>query len=329
MRIGLLYFTKNGELIAKKLTVLCEFEFTVFNKQIQTAKKFVKEHFDLDALIFIGATGIAVRLIGNNIKSKDVDPAVIVIDEQAQFIIPILSGHIGGANELADKLAKELGGTPVITTATDLNDVFAVDIWSKKSNCVIGNVQHIKYISSALLRGDEVGFSSDFACSNELPKGIYDNTDATVGIMVSTSETKQPFNTTLNVIPKIITVGVGCKKNTNCKEFEDYLLTTLKEQNISFKSIKRITSIDLKKEETCIKLFCEKFKLRFCTYSASELLSVEGEFTSSEFVKKTTGVDNICERSAMYKNDGELLLKKQSNHGITISIAKEKWRCKF
>lgn len=329
MRIGLLWFTENGEETAQKLMSVSDFDFTVYDKQKQSAKEFVKENFCLDALIFISAVGIAVRLIAQNIVSKDVDPAVIVIDEKADFIIPILSGHIGGANELAIKLADKLSTTPIITTATDINDVFAVDNWSRKANCIIANIENIKHVSASLLRGEEVGLASDFPIKGELPKGISLTDNLPVGIAVSTDGNKKPFAITLNIIPKIITVGVGCRKNTSTYEFEEYLLETLKTQNIALKAVKKISSIDLKKDEECIIAFAKKYNIPFCTYSASELASVKGEFTSSEFVKRTTGVDNICERSGIIADGGELILKKQSKNGITIAIAKEKWRCEF
>ena len=328
MKIGLLFFTPNGELIANKLMDCCDDEFVIYNKHVQTAKEFVKEHFSLDALVFIGATGIAVRLIAPHIKSKDIDPAVVVIDEHGLYLIPMLSGHIGGANELAITLATKLGATPVITTATDLNGVFAVDVWSRKSNCELLDIKMIKHCSSALLSGEDVGFVSDFEYDN-LPKGVLDSRHTKVGIVVSTSETQCPFEKTLNVIPRIVRVGVGCKKGTDTIFFEEYLLQTLKEQDISIKSITQIASIDLKREEACILNFCKKYHLTYNTYTASELASVYGQFTSSEFVRRITGVDNVCERSAMIGMDAQLRLKKQSKDGMTVAIAQEKWRCEF
>lgn len=329
MRIGLLYFTQKGGLVAEKLTPLKGIDFVVFDKEVKTAKEFVRECFCLDGIIFIGAVGIAVRLIAPHIKSKELDPAVVVVDELAQYVIPILSGHIGGANELASKAAEQLCAIPIVTTATDLNGVFAVDVWSRKSNCAILDIGTIKYVSAALLRGDEVGFVSDFEVLGELPKGISAGLNAKIGILFSIHPKKQPFSTTLQVIPKIITLGVGCKKNTDPKGFENYMLATLKEQDISIKAIKQVVSIDLKKEEACIKLFCEKYQLAFHTFCARELSEVAGDFTPSEFVKRTTGVDNVCERSAVLGSGGKLLLKKQSKDGITVAIAGEKWRCEF
>ncbi|WMJ22033.1 cobalt-precorrin 5A hydrolase [Paludicola sp. MB14-C6] len=329
MRIGLLCFTSNGEAVANKIATIENIEFTIYDKATQNVKEFVKDCFLLDGIIFIGAVGIAVRLIAPYIKSKDTDPAVIVIDELGKYVIPILSGHIGGANKLAQTTADFLNATPIITTATDLNNVFAVDVWSTNSNCVIPDISKIKYISSALLKGEQVGFASDFECGDPLPDGVVKSDNFNIGIMVSLDEKKHPFDITLNVIPKIITIGVGCKKNTDAKVFEQYVLDTLQNLAISMKAVKEIASIDLKKEEECIIQFCNKYKIPFQTYTSDELSKVKGDFSYSEFVKKTTGVDNVCERSAVMKNGGELILKKQSNNGMTIAISTEKWGCKF
>ena len=106
-----------------------------------------------DALIFVGAVGIAVRAIAPHCRNKAVDPAVVVLDECGHFAVPILSGHLGGANDLARALAAVCGAVPVITTATDANGVFAVDAWARHQNCAVLEPGRIKRVSSRLLAG--------------------------------------------------------------------------------------------------------------------------------------------------------------------------------
>ena len=125
---------------------------------------------DCDAIVFIGACGIAVRSIAPFVKSKKIDPAVVVVDEQGQFAISLLSGHIGGANELTEEIAEILRAQSVITTATDLNDKFAVDVFAKKNGCFISDMELAKEISAALLAGKEVGFASDFPWIGEIAR---------------------------------------------------------------------------------------------------------------------------------------------------------------
>lgn len=124
-----------------------------------------------DALVFIGACGIAVREIAPYLASKKTDPAVLCIDEKMQFVIPLLSGHIGGANDLARRLAAALGASAVITTATDVNGKFAVDAWAAKNECVISSMLLAKKVAAEILERD-VPLVSDFPIKGVLPGGI-------------------------------------------------------------------------------------------------------------------------------------------------------------
>lgn len=124
-----------------------------------------------DALIFIGACGIAVREIAPYLASKKTDPAVLCIDEKMQFVIPLLSGHIGGANDLARRLAAALGASAVITTATDVNGKFAVDAWAAKNECAISSMLLAKRVAAEILERD-VPLVSDFPIKGVLPGGI-------------------------------------------------------------------------------------------------------------------------------------------------------------
>lgn len=329
--IGILAFTQKGEDLASKLAAS-------LNKQAQAeifdhslpAKEYLKENFrKKDTFIFVCATGIAVRMIAPLIKSKDVDPAVVVMDELGRYAIPLLSGHLGGANEAAAEIAEITGAEVVVTTATDINGKFAVDVWSKFAGCKIANVGSIKAVSSAILRGEKPGLRSSFVIEGKLPEELTLD-DAEVGICVSLNEKMQPYKETLHAVPKIVTLGVGCRKNANPEQFEKFILSTLEENNVSIHAIEKIASIELKKYEKCILAFSEKYNIPFVTYSAEELLAVPGDFNSSDFVKSITGVDNICERSAVLGSDGgRKILSKTSQSGCTAAMAMKDWKCKF
>lgn len=330
MKIGLIWFTPQGEKLAQRLRQLPNAKFMVFDKGKTSAKEFVQTSFtECDGLIFIGAAGIAVRLIAPLLQSKDQDPAVVVLDELGTFAVPILSGHLGGANELAAAVSAAISATLVITTATDVNHKFAVDVWSKKAGCVIGDISKIKFISQSILAGQKVGLASDFPIRGMLSPQVIPDSTLPTGICVSLSESKRPFATTLNVIPRIVTVGVGCRRDTAAEALEKFLLATLQKFDISLKAVSKLASIDLKQDENCIVKFCKRYSIHFETYTAEKLAAVAGDFTASAFVKKTTGVDNVCERSAMCQNDGELLVKKQAEDGMTVAVACRKWRCEF
>jgi len=282
-----------------------------------------------DALVFIGACGIAVRAIAPHIRDKTVDPAVVVVDEKGRFVIPLLSGHLGGANELARVIAGLIGAEPVITTATDLNNRFAVDLWAKNNRLSIQDWGLAKEISAALLRGEIVGVSSDEPIAGELPEGLVYFPDGfpaggevpELGFRVSVYEADGPFPKTLHLVPRTVTVGIGCRKGISPPAVEELVRRVLKENGISERSIEKICSIDIKKEEAALKLLAEKLDVPLEYFSAGELEQLPGEFASSEFVSRITGVDNICERAAVLGSGGRLIVGKQAQNGVTVAMA--------
>lgn len=294
-----------------------------------------------DAIIFIGACGIAVRSIAPFVSSKKTDPAVVVIDEQGKFAISLLSGHIGGANELTEEISNLLHATPVITTATDINNKFAVDVFAKTNGCYISDMTMAKEISAALVNGNSVGFASDFPWVGEIPKELQllDEEDETkekpeMGIYVTNSYLKHPFVHTLYLVPKIITLGVGCKKDTSAETVEKVVRKACDELLIPSVSMELVASIDLKKEEQGILEYCKERNLPFETYSAEQLKEVEGSFAESKFVEETTGVDNVCERSAIlgsskHGEKSNLILRKYAEDGVTAALARRKWSVQF
>lgn len=289
----------------------------------------------MDAILFIGATGIAVRSIAPYLKGKDQDPAVIVMDERGVFAISLLSGHLGGANELAGMLANLTGAIPVITTATDINGRFAVDLFAKKQNLWISDLKTAKCISAEILDEHPVGFFSEFPVPEEMPKELTllkdgDPFDGTCGIVISLNEEKRPFLHTLHLIPRIVYLGIGCRKGMGADVIEQEVLAALRSCHVSVHSIAAAASIDLKKEEQGILDFCEKYGIPFDTYTAEELLAAKGEFDSSEFVKQTTGVDCVCERSAVLAGgNAGLLLRKRAGNGVTTALAVRDWSVYF
>lgn len=289
-----------------------------------------------EAIVFVSASGIAVRMIAPYIRSKAEDPAVLVMDDGGKHAISLLSGHLGGANELALAVSSATGAAPVITTATDVNGKFAVDVWTKKAGCAIGDVHNIKYVSSAVLKGEKVGLSSDFEIEGDIPEGIEAACGGETGICVSLSEEKKPFKCTLNVIPKIVAIGAGCRRGTDPEAFEKFILETLREHGISIKAAESLSTIDIKRDEECMKAFSEKYGLKFVTYTADELngagdCDAEGNpFHGSVFVRRTTGTDSVCERSAFLSSDkGRIIIRKNSSSGMTVSVALRDWKCRF
>lgn len=318
-------FTQNGHQLARKIGSYesqWEHRWEFKNEKL---KGQVEEAFQNSAcLIFVGAVGIATRAIAPFIKSKDVDPAVLVVDELGTYVIPILSGHLGGANLYAKELADKIGALPVITTATDLNQVVAVDNWAKKEGLLIRNVDYIKYVSSSLLKGKKVGYESEILL--EFPTEYIDKKNTEVGILVA-DEFRQVFTHTLWLTPKPYILGIGCRKDIEFHKLEQTIIQYLIEQNIDLSLICGMASIDLKAKEKAILQMSCTYKIPFYTYSTEQLSQIPGTFTPSKFVKSVTGVDNVCERSAMaLSHDGILIKKKVALDGITIAVAKRQWK---
>ncbi len=294
-------------------------------------------------LVFIGACGIAVRAIAPWITDKLHDSPVIVMDEQGQHVIPLLSGHVGGANELALRLSEAIGAIPVITTATDLHGSFAVDLFAKKNDLWIYNKEGIAKVSAKVLAGSEITMcvrTGHLETCENLPDGIRlceyppeEPVDVLVTENHSVSDTveRDSLKAQLILHPKKYVLGVGCKKETDSAKLEDYLQSILEQQGISIEEIAALASIDVKKDEACLLKFSEKHRIPFRTYSAQKLQAVPGEFHGSAFVKNTVGVDNVCERAAICAagDGGRLMLSKQVNDGMTVAIVEKIWKVAF
>ena len=275
---------------------------------------------EADGVIFCCAAGIAVRAIAPFVKSKTTDPAVLVTDEYGRFIIPLLSGHLGGANALANRIAEKTGGTAVITTATDLNGTFAVDVFAAKNHLYIEEMHLAKEISAALLEGRTVGFRSDLPWRGALPEGLAEG-EAGIGLSISADLSKQPFPKTLHLIPRRFAAGIGCRRGKTEEELEAFLLEQLSACGVSVKELRCVASIDLKAEDPGLVALCKMHGLPFRTFAAEELRAVPGEFTGSDFVREHTGVDSVCERAAVLASGGHLTRKKSARDGMTFALA--------
>ena len=277
---------------------------------------------DCDLIVFVGAAGIAVRAAAPYLAGKAYDPAVVVIDEQGRFVIPLLSGHLGGANELAERLAEGLGATAIITTATDGRAVFAVDSWAKSHECVVFDPENIKYISGALLRGDTVGLRSAFPVDGLLPAHINTKTAAESGFVIGFDTEVQPFPHTLHLVPRVISLGLGCRKGVSASAIEQTVCEALGRAGLPLTAVNAVASIDIKKDEPGLVSFCAAHGLPLAVYSAEELNAAPGEFTASEFVKSTVGVDSVCERAAVVNaGNGTIIARKYAKNGVTAAFA--------
>lgn len=341
MKLAIISFTAAGKILSIRLSkALSQYSCTLFTTN-KLADEIVSSYGNdlnawtgnvfsqYDGIIFIGACGIAVRSIAPHLKSKTTDPAVVVADEKGQFAISLVSGHIGQANELTLSVAHAIHATPVITTATDVNGLFSIDSWASHHHLFISNMKIAKEISARLLRNEPVGMTADWFVLPQLPKG-FTSDSAPVGAMISVYEDSSPYQQTLHLIPKLVSIGIGCKRGTCADTIESFVLDCLLQEGISLHSIKQVCSIDLKQDEPGLLEFCKRHQLPIRFYSSEQLAAAKGMFSSSAFVKQTTGVDNVCERACVLgSQQGALIVPKLSKNGVTFAAALQDWRVTF
>lgn len=274
---------------------------------------------DTGALVYVGAVGIAVRAIAPHVQSKTTDPAVIVVDDKGKYVIPILSGHLGGANKLAQEIAELIGGEAVITTGTDIHDVFAVDVWAKENNITLTPEHNIKNISAKLLAGKQIRVRSAFQIMDPIPHWFWP-ADQSPDLVIDVCP-KPRGHKALLAIPRAVVLGIGCRLGTHWLTLLSAFEKFCTKAKISQDSIARVCSIDLKRTDSFIWEFCSKIGgVPFVVFSAQELAAVPGEFTASEFVEETTGVDNVCERAAaLGSGGGRVIAGKTVIDGVTFA----------
>lgn len=303
------------------------------------------------AILFIGAAGIAIRGMAPYITKKDQDPALLLMDEKGQFVIPLLSGHIGGANRLAAELSQKLGAQLVLTTATDVQQKLAIDSWAVGKEYKVDNITQIASVSSAVLEDRPVlliGPANDLAeLKTSYPHFIqkeilpYEKPEGAVlalkqahpqmpMVLISPFESKD--QNLLHLVPKAFVVGLGARRNKDPEEFMDFFEQSLQNEGIHQGAVLKICSIDLKADEVAFLVLGERKNLLLEFFTKEELALAENytdhEFVPSQLVHSVTGVDNVCERAcvvgaAMNKKNSQINMNQNENK-INIELIKNK-----
>ncbi len=283
----------------------------------------------VDALIFVGACGIAVRAVGPLAASKVSDPAVVAVDELGRHAISLLSGHIGGANALALRVAGLTGGEAVITTATDVNGRFSVDEWAARCGLCIPDMELAKRFSAEILKRD-LPLYSEFPVTGAPPAGVFFAERGSFGAAV-TCRTRGPFKETLALVPRVVHIGLGCKRGAPAERIAAAVRAALDEAGVRPEAVAGAATIDVKQDEAGLLAFFAERGIPIEFYSARELRDQPGEFAASDFVQSAVGVDNVCERAAMRAAGpgARLIAPKRAGDGVTVAVACEDWRVCF
>lgn len=358
-------FSDSGGKIGEKLFSASPLKDLVFEHRRQKngnggIKAFIEEDFrNADGIVFVSSTGIAVRMIKNFIGSKTSDPAVIVVDDTARFVIPILSGHLGGANAGAQIISEFLGSQCVITTASDNRNIEAVDNFAVRLNYTISSMQDAKKITALMVNGKKIGFYSEVlnrlknsareSMSNSKNKDSLNSNENSriIGYpqaeVLDSLETGKTFFGLKNIegllavgadidrkripeelpcailIPRTLNLGIGLRKGIPKETVKEAAELALKNAGKKPEEISCLATIELKKNEKGLTEFAEELGVPLKIFSAEEIKKVENLFESSEFVKKITGVSNVSS-SCAYLSGGKMILEKFKYNGVTVSV---------
>ena len=300
----------------------------LFGKDFQRPIK--KEDFGgifngYDRIVFIGAAGIAVRYIAPFVADKRRDPAVVVIDPVGRYVIPILSGHLGGANAYAVELAKAMGAEAVLTTASDSLGFEAIDVFAQRENYAFDDMVAMKEVAAAMVAGRQILWYSEEDALPDYPHikrvtsmGAADVKD---GVVVTTKDVE--IRSGLQLVPRRIHLGIGSKKGTDPQTLVELIKKTLKTYAIHPMALAAIHTIDIKKEEPAIVYAAKAFGVPLKIYTAEELSGNENRCEGSDFVRATVGVSSVsC--TAAYMGGEMMIAEKIREEGFTLSITKEK-----
>lgn len=293
--------------------------------------EFVSKIFnEYDILVFIMASGIVVRSIANLITNKTQDPGIVVIDEKGKYAISLLSGHLGGANDAARLLSEKIGSEPVITTASDVIGSMAVDTLAMLLGCEIDNMEAAKEITSLIVNSYKIGIYTEIPINFDIPDNVkkvnnFEEIDEYEGVIIVSNKVMSVPKSHVRLIPKNIVVGLGAKKGILAESIISAIKNELEINKLDKRSIKKIATIDIKKEDKALLGAARFFNLPLEYIKKEDILKIEDKFEKSDFVKESIGVGAVCEPVAYLSSNkkGRFILKKKSYEGITIAIWEE------
>jgi cobalt-precorrin 5A hydrolase len=270
------------------------------------------------------------------LKDKKTDPAVIVIDDKANFVISALSGHLGGANSLTKSIADILNSTPVITTAADVNETIAVDLLGSDFKWRIENFENVTKVSAHMVNEEKIGVYQDTGeikwWNKDLPKNVtiiddineLKSDEYKAGLIISDKIITDPLLVSKSVIyrPKSLVVGLGFHWDTTQKEIEDGILKVLNDNGLSFLSIRNLSTINRGKSPVALASFSERHGIPLVFYDKEKLDKIMVP-NPSDVVKKFEGTSSVSEASSILSAGGELIVTKQKfPPNLTVAVSR-------
>lgn len=342
MKTAVIAITKHGSAIARKLEgdryISAKFRSeepaAYFDKPIKDLTAEIWPQYE--ALVYVVSLGAVVRTIAPYLKDKHVDPAVIVVDDKAQYAISVLSGHVGGANELTEKIAAALGAKAVITTASDVGKTIPVDILGRELGWTTEREENITKVSAAVVNEEPIAFVQEtgektwWKRETPLPKNIKvttldDAKNHKALLLVTDRLVEDPILERAVVYrPKSLVLGIGCDRGITCEQIEEFVQVTLREHRLSFKSVRNVATVDVKQDEVGLQEFCGKHKLELVCYPSEQLKDIKAPNPSAT-VEKYVGTPGVSEPSAMLSSAGDLIVPKQKTSMMTLAVARVRY----
>lgn len=334
---SIFYITDNGRALAERLASMLP-DVAIMKYSPAAVRDAWQKHL---ALVFIMASGIVVRTIAPLLKDKKNDPAVVVLDESGKHAISLVSGHLGGANDLARELAAFLGGTAVITTASDVNELPSIDLWARDHGLIIENWEDLPKVATRYINNGALRVYSDLPL--DLPDVFLRVVDPRFAdAIISNRQDVYAGSPRCNIIgegcstgacrvkgqvylrPLDLVAGIGCNSGTGAEEIETAVEETLAAANLSWLSIHSLSTIDLKANEPGLREFAARSALDLRTFSAAQLNAVDG-VERSDAVFQATGAYAVAEPAArLAAGADKVLVGKQRKGNVTVAIAEKK-----
>jgi cobalt-precorrin 5A hydrolase / precorrin-3B C17-methyltransferase len=313
------YVTRNGERLGRNIAdhypdAACE----------RFSPALVKTHWVQGGkLVFIMASGIVVRTIAPLLRDKRTDPAVIVLDEMGKHVVSLVSGHLGGANRLAKEIALVVGGQPVITTASDVNALPAIDLWAEKQGLIVDNWPQVAKAATRLINRRTLKIFTEIPL--HLPAAFLAVDESTSADVVVSNKAAGPRLThrcdAVLLRPRNLVVGIGCNSGTSAEEIEDAVKRTFESSGLSVLSLCHVGTVDKKANEPGLVAFATKLSLPVMSFTSGVINRVPG-VTPSEAARKATGAQAVAEPAAILASGhGRLLVEKQKIRNVTVAIA--------
>ena len=320
MKVGILAITHGGRELAAKLGQTLDDARVLEKKPAEKIAATIAANWHhYDGFICIMAAGIVVRAIAPLLGDKLTDPCVIVLDEKGRHVISLLSGHIGGGNALTRKIAGLIGGTPVITTASDTLDLVALDLWGKEQQLLTPNREILTTLSTLLVNQGYLSLYADVPVAS-LPTGLQQVKDSRQADFIVSHHTGIAHACPI-FRPRNLVIGIGCNRGTPVNEFEEALNELLKDRRFSKASIRNLASIDKKNDETGLLQFAENNGWQidfFDSVTINQLTHLEISFAAL----KAVGAIGVAEPSALLSaQSNHLLNRKRKWKNVTMAVA--------